>query len=219
MRPKGGEMAAPNGKEGIIYVFVNEAMPGYVKVGKTEDIERRISELDWTNLPLPFECFYAARVGDAAFVESQLHDAFGDHRVRSRREFFRISPERVVAAVRIAEIENVTPGQSLPSKDAENAEVQQDLREARERRARFNFTMVDIPVGAVLTFTRDDKVTAVVTDAKHVSFNGQITSLSDAARKALSAQGYHWVAVQGPLHWKYEGEILEERRRRMEESE
>lgn len=86
---------------GIVYVLINEAMPGYVKVGKTDSIERRLRDLDWTNLPLPFECFYAARVADATFVEGQLHEAFGDNRVRARREFFRISPERVVAALRL----------------------------------------------------------------------------------------------------------------------
>jgi hypothetical protein len=90
-------------------VLINEAMPGYVKVGKTEDIERRLLDLDWTNLPLPFECFYAAKVANAGFVEAQLHDAFGVQRVRARREFFRVSPERVVAALRLAELENVTP--------------------------------------------------------------------------------------------------------------
>lgn len=72
----------------IVYVLINEAMPGYVKIGKTEDLERRVRDLDWTNLPLPFECFYAARVRNAGFVESQLHEAFGDHRVRAKREFF-----------------------------------------------------------------------------------------------------------------------------------
>ena len=206
-------------RPGIIYVLVNEAMPGYVKIGKTDDIDRRLQDLDWTNLPLPFECFYAAKVANAPFVEAQLHDAFGDNRVRARREFFRISPERVVAALRLAELENVTPGQPVASKEAASEEVQHDLQEARERRARFNFTMVGIPVGAVLTFTRDQQVTATVTDAKHVVYNGQVTSLSEAAKQALAAKGFHWIAVQGPRYWQYEGEILEDRRRRLEEGE
>ena len=43
----------------------------------------------------------------------QLHDTFLDHRVRSSREFFEISPERVVSALKIGEIENVTPKQDF----------------------------------------------------------------------------------------------------------
>ena len=51
--------------EGIIYVLTNEAMPGYVKVGKTStSVAQRIRELDSTSLPFPFECYYAARVVD-----------------------------------------------------------------------------------------------------------------------------------------------------------
>ena len=91
---EGGDMRA--GEQGIVYVLTNEAMPGYVKVGKNDSIDRRLRDLDWTNLPLPFECFYAAKVADASFVESQLHEAFGYNRVRARREFFRISPERLL---------------------------------------------------------------------------------------------------------------------------
>lgn len=210
-------MPQPPGSPGIIYVLINEAMPGYVKVGKTEDLDRRLQDLDWTNLPLPFECFYAARVGNASFVESQLHNAFGDQRVRARREFFRVSPERVVAALQLAEVENVTPRQSVTAGEAASEEVQHDLQEARERRSRFNFTMVNIPIGAVLRFTRDESITATVTDARHVSFHGQTTSLSEAARQALITQGLNWSAVQGPRFWQYEGEILEDRRQRLEE--
>ena len=84
---------------GIVYVLTNEAMPGYVKVGKTDSIERRLRDLDWTNLPLPFECFYAAKVADASFVESQLHEAFGGWRrvtERSRLWIKRLNAQRSV---------------------------------------------------------------------------------------------------------------------------
>ena len=171
--------------QGIVYVLTNEAMPGYVKVGKTDSIDRRLRDLDLTNLPLPFECFYAAKVADAGFVEGQLHEAFGDHRVRARREFFRISPERVVAALRLAAFEDVTPRGDI----AVSEEVRHDLEEARARRAVFNFGMVNIPAGAVLTFSRDPSVTATVADARHVTFDGAVTSLSEAARLALASGG------------------------------
>jgi len=49
----------------IIYVLVNESMPGYVKIGMTTNLEQRIRSLDNTSTPLPFECFYAATVADA----------------------------------------------------------------------------------------------------------------------------------------------------------
>ncbi len=61
----------------IVYVLINAAMPGYVKIGRTSNVAQRLSNLDWTNIPVPFECFYAARVADARFVEGQLFEALG----------------------------------------------------------------------------------------------------------------------------------------------
>jgi hypothetical protein len=201
------------GADSIVYVLINEAMPGYVKIGRTSDINRRLNDLDWTNIPLPFECFFAARVADSAFVEAQLLEAFGDNRVRARREFFRISPERIVAALRLAALEDVTPRGDLAVSDP----VRLDLEEARARRSAFNFSMVGVPEGSVLSFTRDADIKAIVEDAKRVRFDGQLTSLSEAARLAFLQKGFVWKAVQGPLYWKFDGETLDERRRRMEE--
>lgn len=200
-------------REGIVYVLINEAMPGYAKIGRTSNLSQRLVDLDWTNLPLPFECVFAARVTDAVFVEGQLHEAFGDNRVRAKREFFRISPERVVAALRLATIEDVTPRGDV----AVSEEVRHDLEQARARRAAFNFSMVEVPVGSTLSFTRDATVAAIVADTKNVTFNEQLTSLSEAARLAFAEKGLFWSAVQGPLYWQFEGETLDERRRRMEE--
>ncbi len=64
--------------EQIIYILTNEAMPGYVKIGKTTtSLEQRIKELSSsTSIPLPFTCFYACTVRNCDFVERQLHEAF-----------------------------------------------------------------------------------------------------------------------------------------------
>ena len=195
----------------IIYVLINEAMPGYVKIGQTTNLEQRIRSLDTTSVPLPFECFYACRVEDANFVERQLHDAFMDQRVRSSREFFEVSPERVVSALKLAEIENVTPGKDF----VESKEDQQALNQARKRRSVFNFEMVGIPVGAEISYVNDENIKAKVVDKKHINFDGEITSLSASAQKIL---GYPY-QVQGTVYWMYEGETLDERRRRMESGE
>lgn len=192
----------------IIYVLINEAMPGYVKIGRTSNLEQRIRSLDTTGVPLPFECFYACIVNNSEYVEKQLHDAFLDHRIRSSREFFEISPERVVSALKLAEIENVTPGRDF----VDSKEDQQALNHARTRRAVFNFKMANIPVGAELVFVNNENVRAKVVDNKLIEINGEVTSLSASAQKIL---GYPY-QVQGTIYWMYEGETLDERRRRIE---
>lgn len=206
-------MTAENETGDIVYILINEAMPGYVKVGRTVNLEQRMRSLDSTSTPLPFECFYAARVQDANFVEKQLHDAFDDNRVRSNREFFEIAPERIASALKIAELEDVTPGQDF----VETEEEQKALDKARKIRSMFNFEMVQIAPGTVLSLNRDPDITCTVVDNRNVEFLGNVVSLTAAAKDALAQQGINWKAVSGPNTWEYEGETLYERRKRMEQ--
>jgi len=202
--------------DNIIYILINEAMPGYVKIGKTSNnLVQRVRDLSAsTSVPLPFTVFYACKVNDANFVEHQLHDAFDNNRVNPKREFFQIAPERVVAALKLAEIENLTPKSDL----IEAQEDKEAHKEALERRGRFNFETAGIPVGAEIYFGRDETKKAKVVDlhsAKSIEFNGELTSLSTSAQKIL---GYTY-GIAGTDYWMYEGEILDERRRRIEGKE
>jgi PAS domain-containing protein len=164
------------------------------------------------NRELPFTCFYACTVKDAKFVERQLHDAFDNNRVNPKREFFQISPERVVAALKLAQIENITPKNDV----VDTKEDQKALNEARaEIRARFKFKTVNIPIGAELYFSRDENIRAKVLENNKIELDGEILSLSRAAEKIL---GYNYF-VQGPAYWMYEGETLDERRKRIESEE
>lgn len=200
----------------IVYVLTNEAMEGYVKIGRTStSLEQRIRELNSsTSVPLPFTAFYACTVNDSIFVERQLHDAFDDSRINPRREFFRIAPERVVAALKLAQIEDITPRRDY----VEMPEDQVALNRVRAIRGRFNFGMVDIPIGAELYFSRDENTKAKVVDlhsTNSIEVNGEITSLSRSAQKIL---GFDY-GVAGTDYWMYEGETLDERRRRFESGE
>ena len=203
-------------KGGIIYILINEAMPGYAKIGKTTtSVEQRMRELDTSGVPLPFECFFAATVQDVGMAERNLHDAFQDNRVRHRREFFQIDPERVRSALMLAALEDVTPREDV----VEDAEDRQALDKARTMRSKFNFKMVDIPLGSVLQFTRDPNITCTVIDNKRVLFEGEETSLSMSALTVMRRMGYDWNKIGGPQYWEFEGETLSERRRRMEEAD
>ena len=202
--------------DNIIYVLINESMPGYVKIGKTNNnLEQRVRELSTsTSIPLPFTVFYACIVKNAQFVEHQLHDAFDDNRVNPRREFFRVAPERVVAALKLAEIENITPKKDL----IETEEDREAHEEALERRGRFNFELAKIPLGAEIYFSRDENKKARVVDlhlVRSIEYNGQITSLSTSAQEILGAS----YGVAGTDYWMYDGETLDERRRRIEDEE
>ena len=191
----------------IVYVLINESMPGYVKIGRTTDLKQRIRSLDNTSVPLPFECFYACLVKDAAFVEKQIHEGFSDSRVRSNREFFEIGPERIIAVLKLVEIEHITPDSDF----IESEEDKQALNKARRHKSSFNFRLADIPVGSEIVYIRDESVIAKVVDEKQIDINGEITSVSAAASRLLDSK---W-PVCGTRYWKYEGETLDERRNRL----
>ena len=165
--------------EGIIYVLTNEAMLGFVKVGKTStSVVERIKGLDGTSLPFPFECYYAARVADMDKVEKLVHDAFADQSVTRRREFFTVDPERVRSAIRLAEIEDVTPSEDEIVEDVQDRAA---LDRARTRQKNKTFQMLGIEPGAQLTFSKAPEITCTVLDDKRVQFDGEATSVSASA--------------------------------------
>jgi hypothetical protein len=192
----------------IIYIFTNAGMPGLIKIGlTTTSVEQRMKELCGTGVPYPFECHYAAVVENGRHVENTIHTAFGDHRVPSGKEFFRIDKEKVKAILRLIAIEDVTP--------QGNPEMTEEMKEFVERRPPFRFSFAQISRGAELCFVRDERITCKVIDDKSIEFEGQITSLSAAASEILNKFGRKTTQVQGPIYWLYEGETLEERRQRL----
>ncbi len=200
---------------GIVYILTNRAMPGYVKIGRTgekpENLEERIRSLDGTNLPLPFECFYAARVEDANKVERLLHSAFGTMRVRMNREFFEMDPSHARSALQISGGEEMTPRELIAEDDATKKAI------VNTRRPPTTFKMLDIEPGTELYFWKDETITCQTVNRKHrILFEGQETTISPAARTIRDRQGFS-TDVAGTDYWMFEGETLSARRRRLEE--
>lgn len=189
----------------FVYILTNEAMPGYVKIGITErTITDRILELDTSGMPLPFQCYYAAEVADHKRVERALHIAFGDSRVRKSREFFTVDPFRVKAILEILAIREVTPRQDVVA-DPEDSLA---LVKAVEYKRRFHFSTAGIPIGSVLTFARDESITCTVSSDTTVTYDGEVTSLSNSALKALRKCGYNWISVAGTEYWLFNGDTV-----------
>ena len=201
----------------IVYIFINQSMPDMVKIGITDNVERRVKELSGsTGVPLPFECYYAVKVSeDAKKLEKKIHEGFDKQRVRREREFFYTSPENAKSILELLEImggENVTPKEDI----VENQEEKQALDEARKLRKRFNFSMLDIKPGEILKFKKDNSIICEVHDETQVKFRDKVTSLSNSADIILKEMGYEWLSVQGPRWWVYEGKTLSELRNERE---
>lgn len=196
----------------IVYALTNLALEGYVKVGKTTNLEQRLQSLDNTSVPLPFRCIYAVEVDDEGEVERLVHQAFADHRTRAKREFFEIDPQRVIAALKLTGGRNVTPKNDI----ANDEEGIKALTRAKRTRKSYSFSDADVKLGDLLHYANDNAVTAQVVGEKKVVFEGEETSLSSSALTLLHREGYTWSSVNGWDYWMLENETISERVSRLQ---
>jgi len=188
-------------------------MPDIIKIGITDNLSRRIKELDNTSTPLPFECFYALEVEDALSIERLLHEAFDDKRVRQNREFFNCTPEQAKSALRIAEKmggKDVTPTETIEIELLfETPQDKQALDTAKRKKGRVDyFSILGINAGEILTFSKDESLTCEVKENGQVLFRKELASLSSSALVIVSEMGYNWERVSGPSYWCYKGTTL-----------
>ena len=192
----------------IVYILTNESMSDIIKIGITDNLSRRLRELDNTSTPLPFECFYAVEVDDAKAIENLLHEAFDDKKVRKRREFFYCTPEQAKSALKIAETmggKDVTPREVV----VETEQDRQALDNAKKRKGRVDyFGILGINAGETLTFSKDSSITCEVGNNGQVLFRGESTTLSGSALTIVSEMGYNWQQVRGAGYWCYKGTSL-----------
>lgn len=119
-------------KLGIVYVLSNPAMPGIVKIGRSDqkDLKQRLRSLFNTSVPLPFKVEFACYVekADTKNLEAALHSAFADKRVHEKREFFRVQKEQVIPILQFCNKGEATKHVShqLSTLD-ENAEAESSL--------------------------------------------------------------------------------------------
>ena len=192
----------------IVYILTNESMHDTIKVGITDNLERRARELDNTSTPLPFECYYAVEVENASAIEKKIHEGLDDKRVRQNREFFNATPEQAKAILEIAEVmggKNVTPKEDI----VETPQDKQALENARKKRGRIDyFGILGIQKGTTLTFSKDENITCEVSDNGKIIFRDKETTLSGSALLITNEMGYDWGQVQGAGYWCYQGKTL-----------
>ena len=199
---------------GIVYVLENPAMPGYIKLGKTDNLPQRMQRLFDTSVPVPvpFTCYYAARVADSTKVEKSLFETFGDKRAHPRRGLLTADPHRVAAVIKLVELEDVTiHGQVDTSVGQEDTA---SVNRAAARAERLNFEMLGITIGEELVSVKSSDITCRVVNQRpaRVEYEGEVMSLSAAAQKVMNSA---W-GVQGSQYWIYEGSTLQEIREHIE---
>lgn len=190
----------------VVYILTNQSMPGLIKIGITSGtIEERMRSLYSTGVPLPFECYYALEVENASAIEKKLHHGLDDSRVNDSREFFEIEPEKAKSLLSMVEGKEVTPFKDIVDNNAD----QEALNRSRNKN-RFHFAAIGIEPGEILTFKKDETITAKVLDDDKIEFRGKEMSLSPAALIIIKELGYEWSKIAGPQFWCYKGKTLYE---------
>ena len=222
-----------------IYAFTNAAMPGLIKIGYTDNLEKRLKALSYpSGVPVPFECLYAAEVENGLEAEAAIHATFAPYRLTKKREFFKIEPDGIVALLKfldkskgkVAEVTDkirsklddiTTPEDKRAINSVNEANKRRVGDEANVRRSVFTFSAVGICRGAELVYIPDPMKKCKVVDERHVAYDGNTYTLSGLAGKFLQeTKGYTpGRGVNGTLYFRYgdEDETLNDRRYRLEE--
>jgi len=193
---------------GVVNVLVNDAFDGYVKIGKTRNLDQRLRSLDNTSVPLPFRCVYAIEVPNDDEVERLLHQTFADLRIRSSREFFDIDPQRVISAMKLTACRDVTPKDDIAADEDGLRAIEKTARRPRKVYSIFD---ADLKVGDIVSYANNSAIEAEVIDGKTIRFEGAEASLSASAVTLLNRDGYRWCTVNGWQYWMYQGETIAER--------
>lgn len=216
---------------GVIYILTNPSFPEYVKIGYTDNIEKRLQQLNRSEcIPFAFRIFATYEVS-SRLSDLKIHSIIdklnpnlrsienfdGKQRVR---EFYAMSPEDAYSILEaIAEIHGCGDKLKLTSMNAQEKQAEEtaeDIKEERkERLSPFSFSACGIPVGAEIEFyastQKPSGIVCTVVDDKHVTYNEKTWSLSALATELLQVK---W-QVAGPRFFKYNGEWLNDIRQRL----
>lgn len=216
---------------GVIYILTNPSFPQYVKIGYADNMDRRLQQLNRSEcIPFAFRV-YATYEVNSRLSDLKLHSiidklnpnlrSIDDFEGKKRvREFYAMSPEDAYTILEaIAEIHGCTDKlklMSMTEEEMEAEETAQDIEEAHaERLSPFAFSKCNIPVGATVVYTNrsnpNSGIECTVVDDKTVDYQGRKLSLSALATEL---SGSKW-GVAGPRYFKYNGEWLNDIRKRL----
>lgn len=190
----------------IVYVLANEGMPNLIKIGKTKrkDLQSRMNELYTTGVPFPFECLWAGEVEDCSKVEQILHNAFRDHRVNPKREFFDIAPDQVIPLLQMISEKEITSVVTT----ALNKDVSKEEQDSAKKykRPKMNFKEMGIEAGSVLEFVNNAEIKVTTQDNDKVLYEDKEIALTPLTKELL-ALPYN---VQPSRYWLFNGKNLKD---------
>jgi len=84
---------------GFVYAAANDAMPGWLKVGKTQNLQQRIEQLNHAGVLGRTRIVFYLETQDRHWLESATHRWLKASGVESQKEFFKTSLDMVQAGI------------------------------------------------------------------------------------------------------------------------
>jgi hypothetical protein len=81
-----------------IYATASDAFPGLIKIGRTQDIEKRLASANTFCAPMPHRLLFSVPTMQSVLDEKRVHDFFKERHVAG--EFFRVTPAEVEDCLR-----------------------------------------------------------------------------------------------------------------------
>lgn len=78
-------------KKQYVYLITNEAWPGWVKVGITEDLKKRISQYQTSSPHRDYKIEYSYESDDARRIETLLKETLKPFISKSRHEWYQVN--------------------------------------------------------------------------------------------------------------------------------
>lgn len=178
-----------------------------VKLGKTEDLPRRLSDLFSTGVPTRFEVYKALVVPDMHKYEKLMHRHFNKCRVTTNREFFDI-PLHMIDTL----FDMLLDHPDIEKYDDDDIE-EINLEESKGRQS-YNVKLSDLGIvdGDVLTYEYKGNPVEVIVcraDESLVTYKGETRSLSGAAKDiAIDNGAGPKTEVSGWKAFTYDGKQL-----------
>ncbi|KRL76334.1 GIY-YIG nuclease family protein [Secundilactobacillus paracollinoides] len=214
---------------GYVYALENKAFPGYIKVGQTKNLARRLAQFNSTGIPQekPTLLLFAVHLNHYKKAERILHKALSDKRESTSTEFFKATYNQVRAEFDLLSFNDPNAELVRPEKFNEKITgkpIQVVKRKVGSRPNR-TFKYLSIPAGSKLTFKEDPKLQVTVIDDKnHVLCRcGKEHTLSRAAiccfdyfhqlpeaQQGHDRNGFDWFEYNGILISKIKPMVNEE---------
>ena len=202
--------------KGFVYILRNPSFQeNWVKIGMTENLDKRIKDLsNKTCLPYSYEIYAYCKTCKYKELESQIHrllDEYAKLRVVPNREFFQIVPSKAWKELKFLAA-TIDDAEFFAPEEKEN-----QLNHTTPAPP-FRFSMVHLKPGEELIFEPSSLKVVVAEDNgdNKIEYNGGKYTLSGFCKKYMPDNKRNKAdAYQGPAFFSYNGVLLSELRKKL----